>query len=253
VNKKAQKKSEETGKKRFRLLLDYWIKHNQEHASELEKWLQQLEAEGWEASAQELQEAIKLAAGMNRHIEGALNKLSDRKEGKRTSSPPAVKEIPSNFNLKKIGTIHTPYKNFAPYQPRENDEGEFIIEVEPAYEAGLNRLEEFSYIYVLYYLHRRSGKISLKARPPWTDQVVGLFASRSPHRPNPIGLSVVRLEKRQGNNLFVSGLDAFDGTPLLDLKPYLQELDSKADADYGWLNGSEDRDHLLLHIKGIPH
>jgi len=103
---------------------------------------------------------------MNRHIEGALNKLSDRKEGKRTSSPPAVKEIPSNFNLKKIGTIHTPYKNFAPYQPRENDEGEFIIEVEPAYEAGLNRLEEFSYIYVLYYLHRRSGKISLKARPP---------------------------------------------------------------------------------------
>ena len=136
---------------------------------------------------------------------------------------------------------------------RENDEGEFIIEVEPAYEAGLNRLEEFSYIYVLYYLHRRSGKISLETRPPWTDQVVGLFASRSPHRPNPIGLSVVRLQRRQGNNLFVSGLDVFDGTPLLDLKPYLQELDSKADADYGWLNGSEDRDHLLLHIKGIPH
>ena len=253
MNKKAQKKSEETGKKRFRLLLDYWIKHNQEHASELEKWLQQLEAEGWEASAQELQEAIKLAAGMNRHIEGALNKLSDRKEGKHISSPPAAKEILSNFNLKKIGTIHTPYKNFAPYQPQEHDEGEFIIEVDPAYEAGLNRLEEFSYIYVLYYLHRRSGKISLETRPPWTDQVVGLFASRSPHRPNPIGLSVVRLERRQGNNLFVSGLDAFDGTPLLDLKPYLQELDSKADADYGWLNGSEDRDHLLLHIKGIPH
>jgi len=64
---------------------------------------------------------------------------------------------------------------------------------------------------------------------------------------------VVRLQRRQGNNLFVSGLDVFDGTPLLDLKPYLQELDSKADADYGWLNGSEDRDHLLLHIKGIPH
>jgi len=253
VNKKAQKKSEETGKKRFRLLLDYWIKHNQEHASELEKWLQQLEAEGWEASAQELQEAIKLAAKMNRHIEGALNKLSNRKEGKHISSPPAAKEILSNFNLKKIGTIHTPYKNFAPYQPRENDEGEFIIEVDPDYETGLNRLEEFRYIYVLYYLHQRRGPISLKVQSPWSEEEVGLFASRSSHRPNPIGLSVVKIIKRQENKLFTSGLDVFDGTSLLDLKPYLQELDAKADADYGWLNGSESRDHLLLHIKGIPH
>ena len=253
MNKKAQKKSEETGKKRFRLLLDYWIKHNQEHASELEKWLQQLEAEGWEASAQELQEAIKLAAGMNRHIEGALNKLSNRKEGKHISSPPAAKEILSNFNLKKIGTIHTPYKNFVPYQPRENDEGEFIIEVNPDYETGLNRLEEFRYIYVLYYLHQRRGPISLKVQSPWSEEEVGLFASRSSHRPNPIGLSVVKIIKRQENKLFTSGLDVFDGTPLLDLKPYFQELDAKADADYGWLNGSESRDHLLLHIKGIPH
>ena len=253
MNKKAQKKSEETGKKRFRLLLDYWIKHNQEHASELEKWLQQLEAEGWEASAQELQEAIKLAAKMNRHIEGALNKLSNRKEGKHISSPPAAKEILSNFNLKKIGTIHTPYKNFAPYQPQENDEGEFIIEVNPDYETGLNRLEEFRYIYVLYYLHQRRGPISLKVQSPWSEEEVGLFASRSSHRPNPIGLSVVKIIKRQENKLFTSGLDVFDGTPLLDLKPYFQELDAKADADYGWLNGSESRDHLLLHIKGIPH
>jgi len=74
----------------------------------------------------------------------------------------------------------------------------------------------------------------------------------------PIGLILsasawLRLLKRQENKLFTSGLDVFDGTPLLDLKPYFQELDAKADADYGWLNGSESRDHLLLHIKGIPH
>jgi len=136
---------------------------------------------------------------------------------------------------------------------RENDEGEFIIEVEPAYEAGLNRLEEFRYVYVLYYLHQRRGPISLKVKSPWSEEEVGLFASRSSHRPNPIGLSVVKIIKRQENKLFTSGLDVFDGTSLLDLKPYLQELDAKADADYGWLNGSESRDHLLLHIKGIPH
>ena len=146
MNEKAKKRSSRTGEKKFRLLLEYWIKHNREHASELEQWLKQLEVEGWEASAQELQEAIKLAAGMDRHLEGALNKLSNRKGGKRISPPPAVQEIPSNFNLKKIGTIHTPYRFFAPYQPRENDEGEFIIEVEPSYKAGLNRLEEFRYI-----------------------------------------------------------------------------------------------------------
>jgi len=198
MNEKAKKRSSRTGEKKFRLLLEYWIKHNREHASELEQWLKQLEVEGWEASAQELQEAIKLAAGMNRHIEGALNKLSDRKEGKRTSSPPAVKEIPSNFNLKKIGTIHTPYKNFAPYQPRENDEGEFIIEVEPAYEAGLNRLEEFSYIYVLYYLHRRSGKISLKARPPSDRSGSRIICFPFSPPAQSYRLSVVRLERRQG-------------------------------------------------------
>jgi len=253
VNKKTQKKSEETGEKRFRLLLDYWIKHNREHASELEQWLKQLEAEGWEASAQELQEAIKLAAGMDRHLEGALNKLSDRKKGKIKAHPPVVKEIAPVFKLRKIGTIHTPYKNFAPYQPRENDEGEFIIEVDPLYQEGLYKLEEFRYIYVLYYLHHRRGPISLKIQSPWSDQEVGLFASRSSHRPNPLGLSVIKLNKRRENKLFTSGLDVFDDTPLLDLKPYLQELDAKADADYGWLTGEEGRDHLLLHIKGVPH
>ena len=253
MNKKAESQIEERGEKKFRILLNYWIRHNREHASELEQWLTQLEAEGWEASARELQEAITLAAGMDRHLEAALKKLSNRKKGGPTSPSPAVKESPSDFNLKKIGTIHTPYKNFAPYQPRENDEGEFIIEVEPAYEAGLDRLEEFRYVYVLYYLHQHRGPISLKVQSPWSDEEVGLFASRSSHRPNPLGLSVVKLNKRVGNKLFTSGLDVFDGSPLLDLKPYLQELDAKVDADYGWLTGKEGRNHLLLHIRGIPH
>ena len=91
--------------------------------------------------------------------------------------------------------------------------------------------------------------------PPWSQgTTVGLFASRSPRRPNPIGISVVRVKKIVDNEIFTSGLDVFDGTPVLDIKPYLKDLDSKADADYGWIADSgSDMDHLLLHIKGVPH
>jgi len=91
--------------------------------------------------------------------------------------------------------------------------------------------------------------------PPWTpDTKVGLFASRSPARPNPIGISIVRVKKITGNEIITSGLDVFDNTPLLDIKPYIKDLDSKNDANYGWLDDLEsNKQHLLLHIKGIPH
>ena len=242
-----------TREKKFRLLLDYWIKHNREHASELEQWSARLEAEGWDASARELGKAVESAARMDRRLEAALKKLGDRAGKESKTQVPGAKFAAADLKLRKIGIIHTPYRFFAPYQPRENSEGEFIIEVDPSYREGLDKLDKFRYIYVLYYLHQKRGAVSLKVLPPWTDQEVGLFASRSPYRPNPIGLSVVRLLRRHSNRLFTSDLDIFDGTPLLDLKPYLQELDAKADADYGWLSGSENRDHLLLHIRGIPH
>ncbi len=253
MNKKAKNSGSRTGERKFRLLLDYWIKHNREHASELEQWRARLTAEGWESAARELNKAIKSAGDIDHYLEAALNKISDRKEKKVKFSPTSTEENNLDLKLRKIGTIHTPYHFFAPYQPRESGEGEFIIEVDSAYRDGLYKLEEFSYIYVLYYLHQQRGALSLKVIPPWTDQEVGLFASRSPYRPNPLGLSVVKLLRQRSNRLFTSDLDIFDGTPLLDLKPYLQELDSKADADYGWLSGSESREHLLLHIRGIPH
>jgi tRNA-Thr(GGU) m(6)t(6)A37 methyltransferase TsaA len=90
--------------------------------------------------------------------------------------------------------------------------------------------------------------------PPWADgKKVGVFASRSPVRPNPIGLSVVRIKNIVENRIYTSGLDAFDGTPLLDIKPYIKDLDSKSDANYGWIEEMDDMEHLILHIKGIPH
>ena len=82
---------------------------------------------------------------------------------------------------------------------------------------------------------------------------MGLFASRSPVRPNPIGLSVVRIKKIVGSVVYTSGLDVFDKTPLLDIKPYIKDLDTKLDANYGWLDEPEERDHLVKHIKGEPH
>jgi tRNA (adenine37-N6)-methyltransferase len=72
-------------------------------------------------------------------------------------------------------------------------------------------------------------------------------------RPNPIGLSVTRLLRIKGRRVYTSGLDVFDGTPLLDIKPYIDGLDSKPDANGGWLDSLPDAEHLMLHIKGLPH
>ncbi len=160
----------------------------------------------------------------------------------------------TGLRLEPIGIIHTPYQDSAPYQPVDVEDQEFVIEVDPLYIDGLHSLDKFRYIYLLYYAHRITQKVDMIISPPWTEnEKVGLFASRSPNRPNPIGLSVVRLKKIDQNRIYTSGLDVFNGTPLLDIKPYIKDLDTKADANYGWVEESDDRDHLALHIKGIPH
>ena len=171
-----------------------------------------------------------------------------------------------------IGHIETPYENSAPYQPVTQDPGEFKIILHEEYTDGLEGLEKFRYIYVLYHMHKietpespdssespespESSKPNLTVRPPWAkSHKVGIFASRAPQRPNPIGLSIVELKKIEKNVIYTSGLDVFNGTPVLDIKPYILDLDSKGKANYGWLDfkDREDREHLLLHIKGLPH
>lgn len=159
-----------------------------------------------------------------------------------------------SFKWKQIGTIRTPYANNAPYQSITNDKGEFRIVIDPVYAEGLRELNLFHYIYVIYYMHKIKRKESMTEIPPWTGGMkVGLFASRSPVRPNPIGLSIVRVIQINDNEIFTSGLDVFDGTPLIDIKPYIKNLDSKCDANYGWIEKLGDLEHLSLHIKGIPH
>ena len=160
----------------------------------------------------------------------------------------------SNFSIKKIGVLKTPYNNFAPYQPVEADKNEFIVTLDKEYTNGLKDLEKFEYVYLIYYLHKLKQDVKMLIKPPWAKgKEVGVFASRSPVRPNPIGISIVRIKKIEGNKIYTSGLDVFDGTPLIDIKPYIKELDEKSNADYGWLDDLEDKEHLTMHIKGIPH
>jgi tRNA-Thr(GGU) m(6)t(6)A37 methyltransferase TsaA len=235
--------------------MSYWIEHNKEHIQDNQAWLNKIEKMGLKEVAVQLRKFIELSKEANKHIELANKKLGQDRllELKETSGKtPRVKSESINFN--QIGIIRTPYKDNAPYQPVHEDEGTFCIELNPQYIDGLDKLSKFYYIYVIYYIHRIKKKLSMTISTPWTDGTrVGVFSSRSPVRPNPIGISIVHIKKIKDNKIFTSGLDVFDETPLLDIKPYVKDLDSKSDANYGWISDINGYEHLLLHIKGIPH
>ncbi len=107
------------------------------------------------------------------------------------------------------------------------------VEVFPEYAEGLQDLDGFSYVILIYALHRSSG-FSLRVKPFLDDVARGVFATRHPRRPNPIGLSTVRLLSCRDNILEVDGIDVLDGTPLLDIKPYVPDFDLKIGARAGW-------------------
>ena len=126
-----------------------------------------------------------------------------------------------------IGVIHSPYIDSGPRQSNPDAEGDFHIIIDREYEQGLFHLEKYGHIYVIYWLHRVSKPLKWIITPHHDDaNPVGLFASRTPLRPNPIGLALVRLHSIEGNILHISGIDALDGTPVLDIKPYHPGLDS---------------------------
>ncbi len=141
-----------------------------------------------------------------------------------------------------IGIVHSPFVEAegTPIQPSRADGAQGSVEVFPEYEAGLEDLEGFSHIILLCHLHRSKG-YSLKVIPFLDTVPRGLFATRAPRRPNPIGLSVVRLAGIIGNVLSVEGIDMLDGTPLLDIKPYIGEFDCRTDPRFGWLEVARER------------
>jgi len=114
-----------------------------------------------------------------------------------------------------------------------------VIEIAPEFEAGLKDIEGFSHLFVIWQFHRSQG-FELVGTPPIADKPHGVFATRSPRRPNPIGLTVVELLRREGAKLYVRGLDMLDATPILDIKPYLSNVPDEK-LRRGWIDEAEAR------------
>jgi tRNA (adenine37-N6)-methyltransferase len=136
--------------------------------------------------------------------------------------------------MQPIGAIHSPFKekSEAPIQSSRS-QAMGVVEVFPEFAEGLQDLEEFSHIILLYVFHKSSG-YNLLAKPFLDDRLHGLFATRYPYRPNRLGLSIVQLVMRKGQNLEIQGVDMLDGTPLLDIKPYVPEFDIRTHTRNGW-------------------
>lgn len=160
------------------------------------------------------------------------------------------------IELQSIGTIHSPYLPGLPipHQPQKNAPGEFWITLNSELQKGLDELLTYRYLYVVFYLDQIQEDVDLHIHPSWAPDIeVGIFASRSPKRPNPIGLSVVELKGIEGNEISISGIDVYNGTPLLDLKPYIRAVDLKEDANDGWFDQLQDKEHLVAHMLGLHH
>jgi len=138
------------------------------------------------------------------------------------------------FIMQPVGIIHSPYteKDKTPIQAsRSLAIGQ--VEIYPEFADGLKDIEALSHIYLLYAFHESQG-YKLQVKPFLDNQEHGIFATRYPYRPNPIGLSVVKLLSCENNILTVEGVDVLDGTPLLDIKPYVPDFDLRTDVRAGW-------------------
>jgi len=145
------------------------------------------------------------------------------------------------FTMQPIGFIRSPYTSTAqiPKGPGAEHHAEGVLEILPQFEAGLKDIEGFSHLFVLW-VFDRSSDCELVCTPPVDTRPHGVFATRSPRRPNPIGLTVVTLLRREGSKLYVRGVDMLDNTPILDVKPYLSSIPVD-ELKRGWLAEVEGR------------
>jgi len=145
-------------------------------------------------------------------------------------------EIMDEIKYKPIGVVHSPFKEpkGTPIQPAGAKGIDGTVEVFPEYVEGLKDVEGFSHIILIYHFHLSKG-VSLKVRPYMDNEAHGVFAMRGPSRPNPIGISIVHLVSIEKNILHIQDVDVVDGTPLLDIKPYVPEFDIREVDKIGWL------------------
>jgi tRNA-Thr(GGU) m(6)t(6)A37 methyltransferase TsaA len=142
----------------------------------------------------------------------------------------------NEIKYKTIGVIHSPFKEpkGTPIQPAGAKGTRGTVEIFPEYAEGLKDVEGFSHIILLYHFHLSKGATSI-VKPFMDNETHGVFAMRGPSRPNPIGISIVRLVRVEGNVLHIQDVDILNGTPLLDIKPYIPEFDIREVERIGWL------------------
>lgn len=174
----------------------------------------------------------------------ARRSIKDRGEGHHMNlrSSDGVKDMKeAEMLLRPIGVVHSPYREIdqAPFQGRMSSV-ESVVEVFEEYADGLKDVEAASHLYILYWGHRASREV-LQTITPWGPEVRGVFACRSPSRPNPINLCVVELVRREDNRLTVIGLDALDGSQVVDIKPYSGRIDAVPEARIAWFDDSYRR------------
>jgi tRNA (adenine37-N6)-methyltransferase len=143
-----------------------------------------------------------------------------------------------NYQYNPIGIIHSRYQNKAgvPIQGALSKESRGWIELFFKYTKGLKDLDGFSHIFLIYQFHLSKDYLLL-TKPFLEDEEHGVFATRAPKRPNPIGISIVKLERIEENKLYIGEVDIIDKTPLLDIKPFVPEFDSRKDVAIGWMKG----------------
>jgi tRNA-Thr(GGU) m(6)t(6)A37 methyltransferase TsaA len=151
-----------------------------------------------------------------------------------------------SINITPIGIIETPFDDLKgmPIQPSGADKIQGTIIIDTEYEEGLSDLEGFSHIILLYHFHKSKG-YNLMVKPFMDDQQRGLFSTRAPRRPNPIGLSIVQLIKIENNKISIQGIDVLNGTPLIDIKPYVPGFDAREVTKLGWLDKNYKKSESL--------
>ena len=152
------------------------------------------------------------------------------------------RKFPDKICFKPIGIIHTPFKTLKgiPIQSSMSD-AKGTIEIFPEYILGLKDLSGFSHIYCLYFFDMVKLPVPLQSKPFLDDEVKGVFAIRTPFRPNPIGLSIFKILEIKENNINVKNVDVLDRTPILDLKPFVPGFDNLQTNKIGWLQGKIKR------------
>ncbi|MGM0611073.1 MAG: tRNA (N6-threonylcarbamoyladenosine(37)-N6)-methyltransferase TrmO [Thermodesulfobacteriota bacterium] len=145
--------------------------------------------------------------------------------------------------FRPIGVINSPHADLCriPAQPVYCEGIEGTVSVDPEYAPGLEDLGGFSHIHIFYFFHQ-SKKICLRFKPYLGESEKGIFSVRAPHRPNKLGMSLVRLDRIEENILYIRDVDILDGTPLLDIKPYIQRFDRRESVRSGWQEEIADDD-----------